>query len=122
MPASAGLFDRLVVLDKKGDKMNTEDLNKIVESDYEAFELFKKTVGEKQAQKIERDFLKNCKALNAIIDDLKHYFPDANYYTGGDGGLGIMIGKDHNDDRLGTANGHLMVIHTRCVEIGDGAW
>ena len=69
---------------------------------------------------IEKRFLKVCRELNAIRTKVQSEFPDACYYTGGEGSLHLMIGSDHNEKTM-DAQQELSAV-SEFVHIGDGGW
>ena len=64
-------------------------------------------------------YISACNTLKRVLADVRKTFPDAVLYTGGDGGLCLMLGNDHDDQ--GKAQQQLIAARSN-IDIGDGAW
>ncbi|MBJ2093857.1 MULTISPECIES: hypothetical protein [Serratia] len=95
--------------------MNTEELKRhIDESGETAFEV----LSEKLPQ-ANRRFDRLAQGLNALLEDVRREFPDANYYSA-NGTLNLMLTETH--DRNGRAQNFGSAIAAARPEIGGGDW
>lgn len=73
-----------------------------------------------------RLFLRRAKALKALIDEIRKYSPQANYYVSPEG-LNLMKGPSHGDgegeaDALDTSANQCNVVETVDMMIDGGDW
>jgi hypothetical protein len=67
---------------------------------------------------IERKFKRVDRAIIDLLTEVKHHFPDAQYYTAS-GGFVLMLGKPHSDDHDLTSQQQLIALGGY-ASIGDG--
>jgi hypothetical protein len=73
--------------------------------------------------KIEKKFLKACKDLSKIVDEVRKKYPDANIYVQEDTPI-LLIGNSHSMDSIGTAYPEMEACssHALIGKIDGGGW
>lgn len=72
-------------------------------------------------RKHKRRFLKAIEELNAVIEEVRLYQPEANYYVEGSE-VHLMIGPSHTEDRHVTAQPHNSALSKMLRHADCGAW